>query len=150
MLEHDASGTMRGYLASEDDYQFLRSMQRRNLVVPVTGDLAGPKSLAAIAKYLAANNARVSALYVSNVEDYLIRDGRFPSYVASVKAMPRDTNAVIIRSYFGGGFGHPEATDEYYATQLLQRISVFANDTGVANVPRYRDLVVRNYLPLRK
>jgi hypothetical protein len=149
ILEHDASGRMRGFLAAEDDFQFVRSLQRRNLIVPVTGDLAGPRTLSLIGKYVAANKARVSTLYVSNVEDYLIRDGRFPSYVAAVQSLPRDTNAVIIRSYFGGG-GHPESTADYYATQLLQRMDAFVNDVGVASVPRYRELVVRNYVPLRR
>ena len=67
-----------------------------------------------------------------------------------MKALPRDTNAVIIRSYFGGGGGHPESTGEYYATQLLQRMDAFVNDAGVASVPRYRELVMRNYVPLRR
>lgn len=149
LLEHDASGRMRSYLASEDDFQFLKSMQRRNLVVPVTGDLSAPRALSLIGRYVRVNNARVSTLYVSNVEDYLIRDGRFASYVSSVRALPRDTNAVIIRSLFGGG-GHPESTAEYYATQLLQRMDRFVNDSGVAAVTRYRELVLRDWVPLRK
>ena len=148
ILEHDATGRMRGYLASDESFQFLKSMQRRNLIVPVTGDLSGPKSLARIGAYLASNSARVSTLYVSNVEDYLLRDGQFAAYTAAVRALPRDTNAVIIRSFFGGG-GHPESTPEYYATQLLQRMDAFANDVSIGNVRRYRDLTLRNYLPSR-
>lgn len=149
ILEHDDSGKMRGYLALESDFRFLKSLQQRNLIVPVTGDLAGPKSLNAIGRFLAQNGGSVSTLYASNVEDYLIRDGSFPSYVRAVKSLPRDSNAVIIRSFFGGGFGHPEATAEYYATQLLQRMDAFVADEGVASVGRYRDLVVRNFVPRR-
>lgn len=148
ILEHDASGRMRSYLASDESFQFVKSMQRRNLMVPVTGNLSGPQSLARIGAYLASNAARVSTLYVSNVEDYLIRDGQFAAYAAAVRALPRDTNAVIIRSFFGGG-GHPESTPEYYATQLLQRMDAFANDVGIGNVARYRDLALRNYVPSR-
>jgi hypothetical protein len=80
ILEHDASGRMRGFLASEDDFQFVKSMQRRNLIVPVTGDLAGPRTLPGIARYLGEVGERVSALYVSNVEDYLLQDGTFGVY----------------------------------------------------------------------
>ncbi len=150
VLEHDASGQRRGYLASEAGYQLIKSMHRRNLIVPVTGDLAGAHTLAGIGGYLAEHGERVSVLYVSNVEDYLLRDGTFASYVAGVRALPRDTNAVIIRSYFGGGMDHPESTPEYYATQLLQRMNRFVADGGVTSVPRYRDLVVRDYVPLRQ
>ena len=150
VLEHDASGQRRGYLATAAGFQLVKSMHRRNLIVPVTGDLAGAHTLAGIGGYLAEHGARVSALYVSNVEDYLIRAGTFASYVAGVRALPRDTNAVIIRSYFGAGMGHPESTPEYHATQLLQRMDRFAADGGAASVTRYRDLVVRDYVPLRQ
>ncbi len=150
VLEHDASGQRRGYLASESAFQLVKSMHRRNLIVPVTGDLAGARTLTGIGGYLAEHGERVSVLYVSNVEDYLIRDGTFASYVAGVRALPRDTNAVIIRSYFGGGFGHPESTAEYYATQLLQRMDRFVADSSAAGVARYRDLVVKDYVPLRR
>ncbi len=148
VLEHDAAGVQRGYLASEDDFQFVKSLQRRNLVVPVTGDLSGTKTLPGIARYLAEVGEKVSVLYASNVEDYLIRDGTFATYVAGVRALPRAGNAVMIRSFFGGG-GHPESTGEYYATQLLQRMDAFANDASLERIGRYRDLVLRNYLPLR-
>ena len=150
ILEHDASGRQRGYLASESDFQFIKSMHRRNLIVPVTGDLAGPHTFSRIGAYLAEHGEKVSVLYASNVEDYLIRDGRFPSYVASVRALPRDSNAVIIRSYFDGGNDHPEGISAYYATQLLQRMDRFVADSGAAAVRRYRDLVRRDYVPLRK
>ena len=150
VLEHDASGRQRGYLASESAFQRIKSMHRRNLIVPVTGDLAGAHTLAGIGAYLAEHGERVSVLYVSNVEDYLIRAGTFGSYVGAVRMLPRDTNAVIIRSYFGGGMGHPDSTPEYYATQLLQRADRFVADSGVTGVPRYRDLVVRDYVPLRQ
>jgi hypothetical protein len=150
VLEHDASGQRRGYLASETAFQRIKSMHRRNLIVPVTGDLAGAHTLSGIGEYLAGHRERVSVLYVSNVEDYLIRDRTFASYVGAVRALPRDPNAVIIRSYFGGGMGHPESTPEYYATQLLQRMDRFVADSGVTSVPRYRELVVRDYVPLRQ
>ena len=141
---------MRSYLASETDFQFVKSMQRRNLIVPVTGDLAGPRTLPEIGRYLAEHGERVSAVYASNVEDYLLRDGRFSGFPTAVRDLPRMENGVIIRSYFGGGFGHPEATPEYYATQLLQRMDTFVSDTGLVTVRRYRDLVNRNWVPLRR
>ena len=150
ILEHDSDGQQRSYLASEPDFQFIKSMHRRNLIVPVTGDLAGTRTLSGIARYLREIHEPVSALYVSNVEDYLIRDGRFPSYISGVRALPRDSNAVIIRSFFGRGGGHPESTGEYFATQLLQRLDHFAKDMSVGEISSYYELVNRDYVPLRK
>ncbi len=149
ILEHDASGRQRGYLASDADFRFVASMHRRNLIVPVTGDLANPRVLGGIGRYVAEHRERVSVLYASNVEDYLIRDGRFPAYVGAVRALPRDTNAVIIRSLFDGSFGHPESTPEYFSTQLLQRMDSFARDARVETVQRYRDLVLLSFVSLR-
>ncbi len=150
ILEHDESGQQRGYLASEDDFQYVKSMHRRNLIIPVTGDLGGPRTLAGIARYLTEHRAQVSVLYISNVEDYLLRDGTFPAYLAAVRALPRDDRAVVIRSYFGGGYGHPESTPDYYATQLVQRLSRFVADTALRRPMRYRELVNRDWLPLRR
>lgn len=149
IVEHDASGRQRGYLASEADFQFIKSMHHRDLIVPVTGDLSGAHALPAIGRYLSEHGERVSVLYASNVEDYLIRDGRFGAYASIVRALPRDTNAVIIRSFFGGGYGHPESTAEYYATQLLQRMDRFAADSSIARVRSYRELVSRDFVPAR-
>ncbi len=150
ILEHDADGRQRGFLVAEADFQYLKSMQRRNLIVPVTGDLAGSRTLSGIARYLTEVDEQVSVLYVSNVEDYLLQDGRFGTYAASVRALPRSERAVMIRSYFGNGYGHPAATPEYYATQLLQTMSTFVADTALARPMRYRELTNRNWIPLRK
>ena len=40
LLETDRQGRRWSFLASEDDYQFVRSLERRDLVIPVVGDLA--------------------------------------------------------------------------------------------------------------
>ncbi len=150
ILEHDATGRMRSYLASEESFQFVKDLQRRNLVVPVTGDLGDARTLAGIGRVLNERGDRLTALYMSNVEDYLMRDGTFGAYFAGVRALPRANDAVIIRSYFGGGYGHPEATAEYYATQLLQRFDAFVADTALQRPMRYRELVNRSWIPLRR
>jgi hypothetical protein len=61
ILEHDDAGRERSYLASEEDFQYVKSMQRRNLIIPVTGDLAGPRTLSGIGRYLTEHGARVSS-----------------------------------------------------------------------------------------
>lgn len=150
ILEHDMDGAMRSYLATESDFQFVQSMELHNLIVPVTGDLSGARALPEIGRYLTEHNEYVSALYVSNVEDYLIRDGRFSQFATVVRALPRADNSVIIRSFFGGGFGHPEATPEYYSTQLIQLMNSFVADSLNGGVRRYGDLVNRHWVPLRR
>ncbi|MGV3708188.1 MAG: hypothetical protein ACO1Q7_05055, partial [Gemmatimonas sp.] len=124
---------------------FLKGMQRRNLLVPVVGDLGGTKALPAIGEYMKKRGDTLSAFYASNAEDYVMRDDKFPNYVKSIASMPRDDRSVFIRSYFGGG-GHAENVSGYYSTQLLQRVDAFLLEA--ARYSSYRQLVQSNYLPL--
>ena len=109
LLERDLTGKQLNYLASEDDFQYLKSLEARNLVIPVVGNLAGPHALREIGRVLTERNEKLSVLYVSNVEFYLMREGSFDAFAASVRTLPFNAHSVIIRSYFGGGFygSHP-------------------------------------------
>jgi hypothetical protein len=150
--ERDLSGRQASYLASEADFQFVKQLEARDLVIPVVGNLAGDHALAAIGRLVRQRGLRVSAFYASNVEDYLIRDGSFDAYARTVAALPRDAKSVIIRSWFGGNFGgvHPESVEGYFATQLLQTMDAFATATATPGaIGSYRDLVFRDYLKLR-
>jgi hypothetical protein len=97
----DGSGTERSYLASEENFTFVKNMEARNLIVPVVGDFAGPKALRTVGSYLKERGATVTAFYVSNVEDYLQRNGAWPKFCANVAALPLDSNSVFIRLNFG-------------------------------------------------
>ena len=128
ILERDLEGNRASYLASEESWRFLKDLQARNRVIPVTGDLAGSKAFPAISREIAVRNERVSALYVSNVEMYIWRDGSFRTFAANAARLPRDERSVIIRSFFGGGFGqsHPLNRPDHVSTQLVQTLDDFA------------------------
>ena len=99
----DRAGRAWHYLASDADYQFLRQLQARDLIVPVVGDVSGPHALRAIGRTdCGARRARVSAFYISNVESYLYRDGAYGRFTANLSGLPRDARSVMIRSIFGG------------------------------------------------
>jgi hypothetical protein len=49
---NDRSGQPRSFLSSEENYQYVKSLHEKNLIVPVSGDFAGPKAIRAIAAYL--------------------------------------------------------------------------------------------------
>jgi hypothetical protein len=151
LLETDLSGRQTSYLAGEEGFRFVKSLQDRNLIIPVVGDLGGDHALAAIAVVVAERGLRVSAFYTSNVEFYLMRDGGFDRFVANVAQLPYDDNSVIIRSYFGRSFGfvHPQAVRGYYSVQLLQTIESLVNDSEVGAYRSYLDLVTRHSLDLR-
>jgi hypothetical protein len=95
----DASGQPRSFLSSEDNYQYVKMLHERNLIVPVSGDFGGPKAIRAIASYLKDRHATVRAFYVSNVEQYLFQDGHDKAFYANVATLPVDSASVFIRPY---------------------------------------------------
>jgi hypothetical protein len=50
MVETDAEGVQRSYLATESNYRILKDLETRNLVVPVVGDFGGPTALRSAAR----------------------------------------------------------------------------------------------------
>jgi hypothetical protein len=151
LLERDLTGKQANYLANEDDFQFLKSLQARDLIVPVVGDFAGPHALSAIGKEIAARGHHVTAFYTSNVEFYLMREGTFDRFVENVRQLPHDGKSVIVRSYFGGRYRmpHPQSVDGYFSTQLLQPIDSLLAEHGRGGMATYLDLVTKHSLELR-
>jgi len=99
----DGQGHNRNFLAAESNYQFVRQMQQKNMIIPVVGDFAGPKALRAIARYLQEHAAEVTAFYVSNVEEYI----QFPpqtwaAYCRNIAALPINASSTFIRFGRGG------------------------------------------------
>jgi hypothetical protein len=94
----DAQGRPQSFLATPEDFAFVKGLHARNLIVPVTGDFGGAKALRAIAAYL-KGRAVVNAFYVSNVEQYLFQDGKAEAFYANVAALPSNDATIFIRPY---------------------------------------------------
>ena len=103
MTGTDAAGVAHSFLADESRFVFVKTLQERNLVVPVVGDFAGPKALRSIAEYLNASGAVVRTFYLSNVEEYLTRDLRWPLFCRNVAALPLDAMSTFVRATFDRG-----------------------------------------------
>jgi hypothetical protein len=105
MTATDDAGVFRSFLASNASFAFLRELEANNLVVPVVGDFGGPKAIRAIGAYLKAHGATVGAFYLSNVEQYLYQDGKWPAFCRNVSTLPLDGTSTFIRSKSGRGTG---------------------------------------------
>ena len=105
LLGTDGAGRQRNYLASEDSFQYVKSMQARDRIIPVIGNLSGPKALAAIARLLSEQRESLSVFYASNVEFYLERNGTYPRFLANLSQLPHTPRTVVIRSIFNRGMG---------------------------------------------
>jgi hypothetical protein len=107
MVANDGAGVQRGFLATEARFRFIRDLETRNLIVPVVGDFGGPKAIRAVGDYVREHGAVVSAIYASNVEQYLFQSDAWRRYYESVATLPLDSTSTFIRSVgsFGGGGG---------------------------------------------
>ena len=127
----NAEGVNMAFLATEENYQWLRALHAKNLVIPVVGDFAGPKAIRGVGEYLKQRHATVSAFYLSNVEQYLFRGvGDADRFYSNVEALPVDSTSMFIRSVppnngpFGGALtflsGGPPGTisNTYYSVAV--------------------------------
>lgn len=146
----DLEGQQGSYLASEDAWRVVRDLSRRDRIIPVVGDLAGPTAVREIGKYLAEAGRKVSAFYVSNVEMYLFRYGSFGRFVDNVRALPAGTNSVLVRSYFGRGMGiHPQAEPGHLSVQIMQTIPSFLRLLETQPDAQYWTVVTTDLVELR-
>jgi hypothetical protein len=102
LVAADSLGRKGNFLASEEGFQFVKSLEARDLVLPVVGNLAGPTALSAIGSVLKRRGEPLSAFYTSNVEFYLAREGTLERFMENLSRIPHRPGAVIIRSVFGG------------------------------------------------
>ena len=99
----DLKGQQGNFLASIDDYEFVRDLHRKNLIIPVVGSFAGPKALGAIGDYLRKHALTVTAFYTSNVEQYLFMDSIFDAWANNVRKLPLSEKSLFIRAIAGRG-----------------------------------------------
>ena len=136
------------YLSNEQGYEFVRTMETRNLLVPVVGDFGGPKAIRAIGTYLKDHRASVSVFYVSNVESYLFRsvpglnpNGGAVNFYNNVRALPLTNSSTFLRSIpLPSGRGGATA----WQTLVTSSIQRTIQELDGGNLTTYVDL----YAPL--
>ncbi|MEP6732746.1 MAG: hypothetical protein ABJE10_19030 [bacterium] len=108
MLETDGTSMNRSYLATEANFRAIKSMEERNLIVPLTGNFAGDKAVRAAGQYARDHGAVVTTFYLSNVEQYLFQqDDEAQRFYRNVATLPIDSTSTFIRSFVGGMYGAP-------------------------------------------
>jgi hypothetical protein len=142
--ETDRNGRQASFLASEPGYQVVRSLEARDLVIPVVGDVSGSRAMAAIAAEMSTRHEPLSAFYISNVEYYLFADGRFGAFVENLKRMPATDRSTMIRSVFPSGYrgSLPQWLPGYYSASLAQPLQQMLADLAAGRYRSYTDLVI--------
>jgi hypothetical protein len=146
VLETDIDGDRASYLATEEAYHVVRALHLANRIVPVVGDMSGPKALREIGVVLGELDLRLTAFYASNVEFYLWQAGTFGRWVDNLAAVPGHDGAVVIRSYFpNAGRDHPSSLPGYHSTQSLQPVAALLD----GRFGSYWEVVTRGIVGLR-
>src|SRR5262249_24114919 len=143
MTAPDEQGQARSYLATEENFQTVRDLERRNLIIPVVGDFAGSKTLRAVGRYLKDHGATVTAFYTSNVEQYLFEQGDdWRHFLTNVSSFPLDASSIFIRSsHFSFG---AQPRRQFNRGRFIQLMSPMADAVKAFNggqLTSYEDLI---------
>jgi hypothetical protein len=106
MTDTDPNKKAWSFLATEENYQVVRDLHMKNLIIPLVGDFSGSKAIRAVADYVRQHDGTVSAFYLSNVEWYLTEPRgsreKLQRFYENVAALPIDSTSLLIRFV---GFG---------------------------------------------
>jgi len=94
MIATDGRGRNWSFLASSENYDRVREMQKKNLIVPLVGDFGGPRTIGAVGQYIRDHGAIVNLFYLSNVEDYL--QNVMQGYARNIASLPVDSTSLFI------------------------------------------------------
>jgi hypothetical protein len=143
MTATDEQGQSRSYLATEENFQTVRDLERRNLIIPVVGDFAGPKTLRSVGRYLKDHGATLTAFYTSNVEQYLFEQGDdWRHFLTNVSAFPLDSSSTFIRSsHYSFGEQPPGQFNRGRFIQLLSPMAEAVKAFNTGQLASYEDLI---------
>ena len=130
------------YLGSSDSFDHIRTMHRRNLIVPVVGDFAGPKALKAIGAYVRERGGTVNVFYTSNVEANLFGAGTWKTFYENVSALPVHDAGVFVRTFFGATARECRAQRPTIRTPVLASMPALLAASRKGELKSQCDLVV--------
>ena len=135
----DADGRPAHYLATEPLYRVVRDIQRLDRIMPIVGDYGAPGGLDRLAGWLKERGEHVSLVYISDVEDFLLRGGRFGPYVDNLNSLPIAEGAMIARTSTRS-IDHPARARGDSSTTILASLPRFLDAAKAGRIRRPADL----------
>jgi len=119
-------------------------MHIENRIIPLTGDFGGTKAIQSVSKFLKEKKLSVTAYYLSNVEQYVIRDYyKWENWIDNIKSLPITNKSVFIRWTHENSGWNQKTRIQYMKTFLKNA------DNGDYN--NYSDIIYDDYiLPKKK
>ncbi len=145
MTATDEKGQMRSYLASDENFQIVRELHKKNLIVPLVADFAGTKALRNVAAYVKDHGSAVTAFYTSNVEQYLFQQGDdWRKFLTNVSAFPLNSSSMFIRSSHFAYGETPRSIRQANGRRFIQLLAPMAETTkafGDGRISGYDDVI---------
>lgn len=135
----DRSGQPAHLLADEGLYRRVRDAQRAGRIVPIVGDFAGAGALPRLADWLHHHDQRVAMLYISDVEFFLLRAGRFDAYIANLRRLPWADGALVARTSTRP-IDHPERVGGDASTTIARPVAPFLEAAAAGRIRSHDDL----------
>jgi hypothetical protein len=105
MTATDEQGRNWSFLASAENYNRVRTMHQKNLIVPLVGDFGGPRAVRMAGDYVREHGAIVNVFYLSNVEDYI--QPVLSGYLRNIASLPVDRSSLFIHTSLGANSFRP-------------------------------------------
>jgi len=142
MTQTDGEGQNHSYISTEKNFGILKDLEQKNLIVPLVGDFAGPKTIRAVGRYVKEHDAAVTAFYLSNVEQYLFQQSDdWSRFYENVATLPLDPAATFIRSVFNG-YAYNFRTNGYLrSASLLSPIRALLDAFDSGKIESYYDVI---------
>lgn len=98
MLTKDRDGRPAHFLARESTYQLVRSLHVGDRILPLVGEFGQGPCLGKLGDWLRRHALSISLFYISDVEFFLFRSGRFPTYVEELGRLPWARDGRLVRT----------------------------------------------------
>jgi hypothetical protein len=119
MTESDGVSRNWNFLATDEQFRWIQRFQKDNLIVPLVGDFAAPKTIRAVAQYVREHGSTVRTFYASNVEQYLSRDKEnWKHFYDNVAFLPADSTSTFIR-YVLDATGYGPSSNHSYILNMV-------------------------------
>jgi hypothetical protein len=127
------------FLTDDGLFEAIQSRQRNDQIVPIVADFSRPDGLRRLRDYLSQTGQKLSVLYISDVEFFLLRNGRWNSYISTLKQMPWADGAVIVRTSTRE-IKHPERVAGDSSTTIISRAATFLDRASKGQIRSVDDL----------
>ena len=121
LAARDRRGHPSHLLARESWYQAVRAEHLGDRIIPLVGNFAGPATLPHLADWLHARHLAVAAIYLSDVEFFLVRAGLYPTFAAHLARLTWHPDAILIRTSTRA-IPHPDRLPGDHSTTIVRRV----------------------------